>query len=152
MKGVMTVSPAGVVATPAVSVKWEEQLDLATLMRLRSAIASSVDSVPTGQASAGGQAMTYAYGRCRDEVRVVIDESLTAEFDRLFPPAPTTRVGLGLPGAERFHRQRANLKRLQGWLDGQIEYLKFERQARLDAEAKAKPSIGFDIKKLKPTE
>ena len=112
-------------------------MDLATLMRLRGAIASSVDSVPTGQSAAGGQAMTYAYGRCREEVRRAIDESLTAEFDRLFPPAPTTRVGLGLPGAERFHRQRANLQRLQGWLDGHIEYLKFERQARLDAEAKA---------------
>lgn len=127
-------------------------MDLATLMRLRGAISSSVEGVPTGQSAAGGQAMTEAYGRCRDEVRAVIDESLTAEFDRLLPPAPTSRVSVGLPGAERFHGQRANLQRLQGWLDGQIEFLKFERQARLDAEAKAKPSIGFDIKKVKPTE
>ena len=127
-------------------------MDLATLMRLRGAIASSLEGVPKGQSAAGGQAMTEAYGRCRTEVRAAIDDALAAEFDRLFPTAPTSRVSVGLPGAARFSEQRTNLERLRGWLNGQIEYLQFERQAQLDAAAKAKPSIGFVIKKVKPTE
>ena len=121
-------------------------------MRLRGAIASSLESVPTGQSAAGGQAMTDAHGRFRTGVQAAIDESLAAEFERLFPAPPTSRVSTGLSGAARFSEQRANLARLQGWLDGQIDYLKFERQAQLDAQAKAKPGIGFDIKKIKPTE
>jgi hypothetical protein len=96
--------------------------------------------------------MTEAYGRCQAEVRATIGDSLGAEFDRLFPAAPTSRVSVGPAGAARFSEQRANLARLQGWLDGQIDYLKFERQAQLEAEAKAKPGIGFNIKKVKPTE
>jgi len=127
-------------------------MDLGSLMRIRGAIASSIEGVPTGQSAAGGQAMTDAYARLRSEVRGAIDETLASEFDRLFPAAPTSRVSVGLSGAARFSEQRTNLKQLQGWLDGQIEYLQFERQAQLDAQAKAKPGIGFNIKKVDSAE
>jgi hypothetical protein len=116
-------------------------------MRLRGAVALSLASIATGQAAVAGRAMSEAYMRCRSEVRTVVGDSLQAEFDRLFPEMRIGGEGIGLAGAAQFNEARGHLGRLDGWLEGQVEYLKFERQAQLEAEASAKAKsvaeIGF---------
>jgi hypothetical protein len=120
-------------------------MDLAALMRLKGAARASLSSIETGQSGVAGHAMVEAYTRCRSEVRVVLGDELRPEFDRLFPEMPSSRRSVGLQTAAQFNEARGHLGRLDGWIEGQIEYLKFERQVQLEAEAKAKKSteIGF---------
>lgn len=112
-------------------------------MRLRGAIRTSVDSVSPGHAAVAGRAMAENYMKCRGEVRSAIDPSLAEEFHRMFPEMTTT-AGIGLDGAAKFNDARANLGRLDGWLEGQIEYLRYERQLGEESRALAEAKVSAE--------
>jgi hypothetical protein len=116
-------------------------VNLAAVMRLRGAIGSSLNSIPTDQAAVAGHAMTDGYARCRSEVRAVIADATRPEFDRLFPEMRASGRGIGVAAAAQFNEARGHLGRLDGWLEGQIDYRKFERQAELEAEAKVEAEL-----------
>lgn len=109
-------------------------------MRLRGAIQSSLSSVSDGQAALAGGAMSEAYMTCRTEVRSAIDPDLWEEFDRLFLTSATS-APIGREGAARFNEARIRLGKMGGWLEGQIEYLKYTSQLEAEAEAYARAKL-----------
>ena len=120
-------------------------MELATLMRLRGAIRGSLNGVPTEQAAVAGKAMMESYLKCRAEALTAIDSNLRAEFGRMFPTMIVSS-GIGAEAAARFNEARASLGRMDGWLQGQIEYLKYEHQVQAEAEAKVKADRGIGFK------
>jgi hypothetical protein len=126
-------------------------MDLATLMRLRSAIHKSLESSSVGQAAVAGGAMSQTYMSCRAEVHAAIDPSLVAEFERMFPEMSVSH-GIGLTGAAWFNDAMIALGRMDGWLEGQIEYLKYEREVQANAAARRKAERGIGFKTPRGTD
>ena len=114
--------------------------DLGTYVRLRDATMSVIEGVPEASCAESGAAMVQSYGLLRAEVREQAGWEYVDEFDRLFPEwddlAPP-RPAEAAPGtAHDYHRARALLLQLVGWLEGFIEQTQLETEARAYAEAR----------------
>jgi hypothetical protein len=99
-------------------------VDVGKFLRLQGAIDAAVASVPADHAATAAGALVSSYVTLRQEVRLVIDESVHDEFDRLFPmmeaPAsPNVRRGFDpIASADQANQARTRLKMMGGWLGG----------------------------------
>jgi hypothetical protein len=114
--------------------------DLGTYVRLRDAAMAVVEGVPEASCADSGPAMIQAYGLLRAEIREQAGWEHVDEFDRLFPEwgdlGPPRCAG-AMPGAAvDYHRARVLLLQLVGWLEGFIEHVQLETEARAYAEAR----------------
>ena len=99
-------------------------VDVGKFLRIQGAIDAAVEAVPGDQAATAAGALVGSYLTLRQEVRLVIDESVYDEFDRLFPmmepPAsPNVRRGFDpFANADQANQARIQLKMMGGWLGG----------------------------------
>lgn len=101
-------------------------VDVGKFLRLQGAIDAAVAAVPADHAATAAGALVSAYLTLRQEVRLVVDESVHDEFDRLFPmmdaPAsPNVRLGAGFDpfaSADQANKARTRLQMMGGWLGG----------------------------------
>ena len=114
--------------------------DLGTYVRLRDAAMSVVEGVPEASSAESGPAMIQAYGLLRAEVREQAGWEHVDEFDRLFPEwgdlGPPWCAGTTPASAVDYHRARVLLLQLVGWLEGFVEQVQLETEARAYAEAR----------------
>jgi hypothetical protein len=121
-------------------------LDVARFLRLQGAINAAVAAVPAGHAATAVSALAGSYMNMRAEVRLVIDESLQDEFDRLFPvmevPAAPDVMGGGgfdpLKSADVANQARTRLNTMGGWLDGFVQDSRIKIEAQAYASARIK--------------
>jgi hypothetical protein len=125
------------------------ELDVPKFMRLRTAVRSALDSVPS-EASSAFRGLVDAYQRLRAEAKDAIGEEFVTEFDALFPSSiELGEAGRGLVSQSVLLKQqevantaRTLLGQLAGSLDGFIEaassssgWLQKRRPMRLSAFA-----------------
>ena len=102
------------------------------MLRLHGAITSALASVSEDQAVMAAEALGITYTSLRAEVRAIVPDGLTEEFERLFSPqVPGARARGPMGDAKHFSQARAALGAMAGWLDG------FIREARMRAEVEA---------------
>lgn len=116
--------------------------DGGVFLRLKSAIDATLTGLPdrTNAAKALGDA--YATFRC-EAARVADDEGVTEEFGRLFPPpAPIARPSVNtfdpITAASDANDAFSLLARLSGWLNGFVQQVRLEGEAKAYAEARAR--------------
>ncbi len=121
-------------------------LDVSRFLRLQGAINAAVAAIPSDHAATAVTALAGSYMTMREEVRLVIDDSLRDEFDRLFPvmdvpAAPNVMRGGGFDpfkSADIANQARARLKAMGGWLDGFVQEARMKMEAEAYASARVK--------------
>lgn len=125
-------------------------LDIGQILRLREAIRGALDASPPADAVLAARPMTTSYDRLRKEVAQALSDSERVEFDRLFPELGWGAGVAAGERAEQYHKARALLASLAGWLDGFVAEARMALEAKEYGEARAREERGVGFRGSDP--